>query len=56
MPYTTPPTFVDGQIVSAAQLNILSDDIEFLNGVMAGPNIPFQSITWDTTAGNTLGM
>lgn len=51
MPYTTPPTFVNGQIVSAAQLNILSDDIEFLNGVMAGPNIPFQSVTWDTNSG-----
>lgn len=51
MPYTTPPTFVNGQIVSAAQLNILSDDIEFLNGIMAGPNIPFQSITWDTNSG-----
>ena len=51
MPYTTPPTFVNGQIVSAAQLNILSDDIEFLNGVIAGPNIAFQSITWDTNSG-----
>lgn len=51
MPYTTPPTFTNGVIVSAAQLNILSDDIEFLNGVMAGPNIPFQSVTWDTNSG-----
>ena len=51
MPYTNPPTFVDGQIVSAAQLNTLSDDIEFLNGVVAGPNIPFQSVTWDTNSG-----
>lgn len=51
MPYTTPPTFVNGQVISAAQLNILGDDIEFLNGVMAGPNIPFQSITWDTNSG-----
>lgn len=51
MPYTTPPTFVNGQIVSAAQLNILSDDIEFLNGVMAGPNIPFATMFWDAYSG-----
>lgn len=51
MPYQTPPTFVDGQKISALQLNILSSDIEFLNGVMAGPNIPFQSITWDAYSG-----
>lgn len=51
MPYTTPPTFVDGQYASATQLNDLSDNIEFLNGVMAGPNISFQSITWDTNSG-----
>ena len=32
MAYTTPPTFNTGDILSATQLNILSDDIEYLNG------------------------
>ena len=43
MAWTTPPTFVDASPASAAQLNILSDDLEHLQGVAAGPNAPFQS-------------
>ena len=32
MPYQAVPTFVDGNILSASQLNILSNNIEYLNG------------------------
>jgi len=32
MGYTPPPTFADGTYLSAAQLNVLSDDVEFLYG------------------------
>lgn len=38
MAWTTPPTFVDGAILSASQLNILSDDLEELHGAIAGSN------------------
>lgn len=41
MAYVTPPTFVDGNVLSAAQLNILSDDIEYLHGVTDTPNFGF---------------
>lgn len=39
MAYQTPPTFTTGDVLSATQLNILSDDIEYLNGfaVSASP-------------------
>lgn len=52
MAYTTPATFADGNILTAAQLNILSDDIEFLYSLMSGINIPFSSQTL-TGSGNT---
>ena len=32
MGYTPPPTFTDGNYLSASQLNVLSDDVEFLYG------------------------
>jgi hypothetical protein len=41
MPYVTPPTFVDDAVLSAAQLNILSADVEYLYGLVQGSNIPF---------------
>jgi hypothetical protein len=44
MPFTTPPTFADAAILSAAQLNILSDDISWLFGLVGGPNLPFNSL------------
>lgn len=55
MAYTTPPTFVDGTVLSAAQLNILSNDIEFLYGIVSGINIPFtgEQITIGQTRGYT---
>ena len=44
MAWTTPPTFVTSNPNSAAQLNILSDDLEFLQGIADAPNAPFQSL------------
>ena len=43
MAWTTPPTFVTSSTASASQLNILSNDLEFLQGVAIAPNAPFQS-------------
>lgn len=42
MAYTTPPTFSDASILTASQLNTLSDDIEFLYGVVQSPQVPFR--------------
>jgi hypothetical protein len=46
MPYTTPPTFVDTNVLSATQLNTLSDDIEWLYGQAVSVNVPFVSPPW----------
>lgn len=44
MPFTTPPTFMSGQILNASQLNILSEDIAYLWGIARGPNIPWPRV------------
>jgi hypothetical protein len=44
MAYTSPPTFVNGNILTASQLNLLADDVQFLAGIAGRINIPFQSI------------
>lgn len=44
MAYTTPPTFTTGSILSAAQLNILSDNIEYLNGFVVGTSPAMVSV------------
>lgn len=41
MSYQIPPTFADGNVLSAAQMQILSDDIEFLYSLVSGVNTPF---------------
>lgn len=38
MAYQTPPTFVTGDALSAAQLNILSDNQEYFYGFTVGQN------------------
>lgn len=48
MPYVTPPTFSTGQILTAAQLNVLSDDIEFLNSITDYINVPFSKYVYGT--------
>ena len=37
MAWTTPPTFSDGAILSASQLNILSADLEYLYALLQAP-------------------
>lgn len=44
MAYTTPPTFNTGDILSAGNLNILSDDIEYLNGFVVGTSPAMVSV------------
>jgi len=41
MPYQTNPTFTDGNILSASQLQILVDNADFLWNLVSGVNIPF---------------
>ena len=50
MAYTTPPTFSTGNILTAAQLNILSDDINYLNAVGAAPSVGFLEDTTTSTS------
>ena len=45
MAWSAPPTFADTNILTAAQLNILSDDVEYLYGLVSGVNVPFNSLT-----------
>ena len=44
MAWTSPPTFVTGAVLSAAQLNILSDDVEYLYGIAQQVQIPFATL------------
>lgn len=41
MPFVTPPTFTDGNILTATQLNTLSDNQEYLYGIATQTNVPF---------------
>jgi len=43
--FTPVPTFADGAILTAADLNIIADNIEFLHSLVAGINVPFSSDT-----------
>lgn len=52
MPYTTPPTFSNGSVLTATQLNTLSDDVEYLYSITHGMNMPFTSET-STATGDT---
>jgi hypothetical protein len=67
MTYTAPPTFVAGDPLAAADLNVLSEDIEYLAGVAEGvtfsgcqlrrtstqsiPNTTWTKVTWQTESG-----
>jgi hypothetical protein len=44
MAYTPPPTFTDGQTASAAQLNVLRDDIQYLYAIAQSPNVAMKLI------------
>lgn len=45
MAFTTPPTFVDGAVLSAAQLNILAANQTYLSGLNTGVNLGFPEIS-----------
>lgn len=53
MSFQTNPTFVDAAVLSASDLNILSDNTEFLHGLVSGVNTPFAKVEytsdWDDT-------
>lgn len=44
MAFTTPPTFSSGSVLTAAQLNILGDDLNYLKGVADGVTLSGFSI------------
>lgn len=50
MAFTTPPTFVDGDILSASQLNILAENQNYLSGLASSTNIGFAERLLTTTA------
>lgn len=45
MPYTSNPAFADGNVLSAAHLQILADNAAFLYSLISGTNTPFSSQT-----------
>jgi len=53
MAYVTPPTFTTGNILTATNLNTLSDDIEFLYGLANGVNLGFDIGVFTVTAEKT---
>lgn len=44
MAWVSVPTFNDGDLLTAAKLNILSNDLEFLHGYVTGDNNAFVSV------------
>ena len=44
MSWSANPTFTDGNVLSASQLNTLSDNLAFLYGRLQGVNVPFSSL------------
>lgn len=52
MAYQVNPTFTDSNVLSAAQLNILADNIAFLYSLVSGVNQPFTGETM-TGSGNS---
>lgn len=51
MPWTANPSFSDGTVGSAASMNILSDNIEYIWSLISGINVPFcgEQITTGTS-------
>lgn len=45
MAWTTPPTFAAGTVLTAAQLNILSDDLTYLYGIAQGVTFSGAQVT-----------
>src|SRR5574343_1166604 len=55
MAWTSPPTFSSGAVLTASQLNILSDDLEHLHGYVSGQNPGMASIV-TTYDGDSFGI
>lgn len=55
MPYSTPPTFSTGQILTATQLNVLSGDIEYLNSITDFINVPFSKYVYGLSGAQNMG-
>ena len=53
MAYVIPPTFTNGNILTATNLNTLSDDIEFLYGLAHGVNLGFDIGVFTVSAAKT---
>jgi hypothetical protein len=53
--WTSPPTFVADSVLSAAQLNIISDDLEYLYGYVSGQNPCMASLVL-TVDGDAFGV
>lgn len=49
MPWVTPPTFADGETLTATKLNALGDAVRFLNAVGGAPSVGEAS--WYETVG-----
>jgi hypothetical protein len=45
MAFQTPPTFVDGAVLSASQLNILGENQNYLSDIAAGVNVGFPQVS-----------
>lgn len=54
MAWTTPPTFSDGAVLSAAQLNILSEDISYLWERAQQVNVARPRVTVSSTDGDDI--
>ena len=52
MPYSTIPTLSDGTILTAAHLNLLADNANYLNSLGGVPNLPFSHVA--TSTGGTM--
>ncbi len=48
MAYTTIPTLSDGSILTAAHLNLLADNANYLNSLGGVPNLPFSHVATST--------
>jgi hypothetical protein len=55
MPWTSPPTFVTDAVLSASQLNVLSDNQEYLYGYVSGQNPGIASLVL-TVDGDGFGV
>lgn len=56
MPYTSIPTLSDGSILSAAHLNLLADNANYLGGLGGLPNVAFRQVRTSDAGGTFFHM